>query len=65
MSVNHSWNDFKMFPLINNDNQLASLGASVDRIRLNPPERVSSDPAHGRKVLPSRQSCSACELCLS
>lgn len=37
-----------MFPLISDDNQLASLGASVDWIRLNPPERVFGDPAHGR-----------------
>lgn len=49
MSVNHSWNDSKMFSLISDDNQLASLGASVDWIRLSTPGRVFGDPAHGKK----------------
>lgn len=38
-----------MFSLISDDNQLASLRASVDQIRLSPPGREFSDPAHGSK----------------
>lgn len=49
MSVTHSWNDFKTFSLITDDNWLTTWGASVDWIRLSPPGRMFSDLAHGRK----------------
>lgn len=49
MSVTHSWNDFKTFSLITDDNWLTPWGASVDWIRWSPPGRMFSDPAHGRK----------------
>lgn len=63
MSVNRSWNDFKMFSLISDDNQLASLGASVDWLRLSPPGRVFGDPAHGRKSSHLVRAA-VCKLCV-
>lgn len=38
-----------MFSLISDDNQLASLRASADWIRLSPSGRVFRDPAYGSK----------------